>query len=230
MPTGSDLRDLFHGADGSGPGLDAGRIIRRARRRRTPRVVAVTAGALLVVAAVVVPVAGIGLSRGGAASSAGSVPDPSRSDLGTGGRSEGMKTPAAPPRDACAAPTPALARSAIDLSLDAGEAAVGAPVSGTLVLTATGEAREVRVTGPVALTVQTADGTVVWSGTTDLGSPTLSLAGGAEARLPFTVRVLDCESGSVLPAGDYRIAASAPVSIDGAPAIRVGDAGALRIG
>ena len=229
MPTGSELRDLFRRPDGSGPGIDAGQVIRRARRRRTPRVVAVGGGALLVVAAVVVPVAGIGLPRGGAASSAGSAPDPTRSDLGVGGRPEGMKTPAARPQDACAAPVPAPAAGPIELSLDAGDTAVGAPVTGVLVLTGSADAAGIRITGPVALTVRSAEGTVVWSGTADLGSPTLSLAGGAEARLPFTVRVVDCASGSVLPAGDYRIAASAPVSVDGAPAIRIGGDGALRI-
>lgn len=230
MPTESDLRDLFRGPDGDGSQLDAGEIIRRAHHRRTPKVVAATAGALLVVAAVVVPVATLGLERGGS-TVAGAGSSSSSPDLGrTGGRSDGLKAPAAPLRQsACAAPSPAPSDASLGASVDALDAEVGDPVSGALVLRGSAATSEVRVTGPVALTLLRGDA-VVWSGSTDLGSPRLSLSAGGEARLPFTVRVSDCDSGAVLPAGEYRIVASVPVAVDGASAQRVRGDGTLRIG
>ena len=227
MPTESDLRNQFRGPEGDGERIDAGEIIRRAHRRRAPKVVAATAGALLIVAAVAVPVAGLGIARpsGGSASSAGSTG--SAHDAGTPGRSEDLRVPATPEEKACTSPAPAPTDDAVAVSVDTADATVGGPVSGAVVLR--GSASDARVTGPVSLTVLRGD-TALWSGTADVGTPRLALTAGGEARLTFSVAVVDCASGAAVPAGRYRIVAALPVSVDGATAERIGGEGVLRIG
>jgi hypothetical protein len=220
--------------------IDVDAVLRRARARRRPRVIAAVSGGVLAVAAIAAPVVAVSLPHSAAmtAGSAASAPDTS-----PGGESApGTRSLTASPAEAlqrCGAPLaqpePAvsgLVATVSPLTATVGER--GVPVEVTLTNTGT-----TRVTGSAAATAAIAlsrgDGTVIWhtSGPTPLVAVTVDLAPGASLRLGATLQPVVCTAsdetaaatGGALPRdlpdaapGDYRISAAIAFMPDGGTA------------
>jgi hypothetical protein len=256
VATGSDLRDLLHdddGARGSG-GLDADAVIRRAKRRRLPRQLAVGGIGVLAVIAVAVPSVAVARAFLGGSGAAGSstqsqgIPGgvTGQSDGGTLGRndtpSEGSGAGGAV--GSCTAPDQAPATGGLSVTVAFPDPAAGAgAVDGTVTIANGGTTT---VSGWLASSptiVLRKDGRVaaIAVGALPRAATRIDLAPGQSLAYPVSLPLVGCESGHPpLGAGGYAAGASiqfttsapgtgttdssAEVTLVGGPS------GALRIG
>lgn len=236
MPTDFNLGDLLRSGDGPTTAkIDVDAVIRRARRRRAPRVVGT---ALASVLAVVVIVGGgilglphlVGVSSGGSASSAvdssGTVPKPQTAP-GGGTASGGAETDGA---TRCGFPPPGLTPTPNGLVLTVkfpGSTAPGQRVTGIATLTNTGPRRVSGASGPPIIALSRS-GIVIWHNNTSDPVPLrmIDLKPGASVTYDVAIVPLDCgpkddPSGEVrdglpaAPSGSYSVSASITVTVAG---------------
>ncbi len=217
MATESDLRSLLRDDEpGSAPGpIDVDAVLRRARRRRRPRAVALAVGGALAASAVLGPVVALGTAGGGGVAITA---DAGMESLGGG------DAPAAPATEdearalaglACGAEPAVAAAAAEGLALETRDVDLD---SGALVLALRNDGSE-RLRGvlasPSAATLAR-DGLVVAVG--DAGPPTprpFDLAPGAEIALALPIALASC--GDELAAGPADLVVVAQVRLDGSP-------------
>ncbi|GAB3032762.1 hypothetical protein GCM10027052_07220 [Parafrigoribacterium mesophilum] len=243
MPTESELRQWLHDQGATLPAhreLDAGRIIRRSKRRRLPRQIGVGGATTLAVAGIAVggftglkPVLQGTATTSGASQSldrGGSELAPAR-DLGTG-------TPAQAPMPAqglnlCGSPVASVPpdRSGLVLTphFPSSVPANGEPVDGTVTLTNTGTTTVTGSTAASAVITVSDGGIVLWhsNGPTIMLARLIDLAPGQSMDLPAFFSPLRCEAGDDKPegfpdnlpplaAGRYQVGALLGVSRGGA--------------
>jgi hypothetical protein len=224
-----NLGDLLRSADAATTGrINADAVIRRARRRRVPRLVG---AALASVCAVVVVVGGavyglgnLAVSTNGTASSAvdsgGTVP---QAQPGTSG--SGM---AVASRCGYAAPQLSSTASGLVVTLDFPSTTTrGGVVTGVVTLTNAGAQRVTGSTGAPIITLSR-NGIVVWHTDAAIPAPLrqLDLAHGASTSFQVVLSPLLCSKGDdrsgglradlpPAPAGQYQVSASVVVSVAG---------------
>lgn len=203
MPDDLDLHALLRRqADSADPvPLDTEAVIRRSRRRRTPRVAAASGAFCLIT---------LGLGVSGITALQSTVPAVTSS----GGGPEGAADEAAPPADRGAAPQTepvnpcggALATATADpgISLTAVFPAEARPddaeVSGEVVLTNTGDKRLTGSTPSVVTVTLSRDGTVYWhtSGVMVMSVTVIDLAPGESVRYPAAFTPARCADEATL--------------------------------
>ena len=229
MPDELNLGDLLRSADTATTGkINADAVIRRARRRRVPRLVG---AALVSVCAVVVVVGGavyglgnLAISTNGTASSAvdsgGTVPKTQPDTSGSGMLAASRCGYVAPQLS----PTTNGLVVALDLPSTVGR---GGVVTGVVTLTNTGAQRVTGSTGVPVITLSQ-NGIVVWH--TDAGTAAslrqFDLSHGASTTFQVVLSPLLCSKGDEssgelrtdlppAPAGEYQVSASVVVAIAG---------------
>ena len=205
MPDERDLRELFARA-APGAAVDTTTVIRRSRRRRLPKCIAMgSAGALAVIGFGVLGVQAIlplGSATSGVSMQADSLAESASPYSITGDAAPDAATLRM--LDVCGAPAPAPTSADPAVTLESpGASAVEVVLTST---TATASA----VASPRILFV--ADGIVVGAGTPDgMAAGTVDpLQAGRSLRLPVTFAATDC-AGQPLPSGGYDLIAAVDV-------------------
>ncbi|WBU38265.1 hypothetical protein [Homoserinibacter sp. YIM 151385] len=229
-----ELRERMLGGEDALPSIDVDRVLRRARARRAPRVVAVSAVGVLAAVGIAVPVAvgGIGSGAMTAADERSDVlgtpeaAQPQRGeDAGAGGQADSAASAAAALSRCGAAPAPASSPLGLELTVQVDRAPAGSEqLTGTARLENTGDDAVVGVASAVSMTIS-AESTVLWhsNGGRDLVSVPIELAPGEQASFPVLLEPRRCgsadETGEAfredlppLPAGRY--AASGALGVE----------------
>lgn len=229
MATESDLRDLLRGPDPEGPAIDVDAVLRRARSRRRPRVIAASAAGALALVGVLTPVAFLAWPGEEAALIAA---EESAADSDAGGATELALPIAAEALDACGAPLAELPQDPVLVlemaALSAPSGAESIPVE--VVLRNVGPDPITGVARPVpAIAVAASDGIVQWRAVGESADPILlSLAPGESMTFTATIDPVACPAGdgtdpAAVPAdllaagpGTYLVRAALDVTPDGA--------------
>ena len=233
----SELRAALHGRnDAPAPSIDANEVIRRARRRRSPRQIAVGSVTALAVAAIVV----VGVNAGqlfprivGAASDSASAPESATSGGALGGPadlSSGKDTGQS--LNKCGSETPNIPSNslklAVDVSFPASVPANGQTVKGTVTLINTGTERVTGVTRVMPIVAVSQGGLIVWhSRIVDMSSGALvDLGPGQSKQFRVGIQLVTCspddDSGGgfsmdlpELAPGSYQVGAVVSLVLDG---------------
>jgi hypothetical protein len=253
MPSESELREQLHVDESTGAAIDLDSVLRRARTRRRPRVVAAAALGSLAVIGIVVPVSlGVaGQFSSGSASSA-SAPElsaPQKDSGATGGTAGGAPSIQRAPADKINLCTGSVADAApaengLRLTVAAVDASAGdRDIPVTVTLTNTGSAPFHGSASPFpALTLSRA-GIVLWhsNGAVPQLAELIDLAPGASVTFSTSFEPLVCGTvddqrssfRSGLPEagpGSYRLSAALDVTgDDGSTVLVTGPAAAVRL-
>jgi len=242
VPTEAELRDLMHGDDAEPGALNTARIIRKAKARRRPKVLAagVVGGVAAAGALAFVLPAALGLGGGLASSGGGSAADESASDDAStlkfaDGPESATVALSASTLELCGEPVAAVEPDAGGLVLTV--APVDAPVDAawietTVTLTNTGDTTVEGTTAATASLTLSDDGTVLWhtNGPAAPNEVGVDLDPGESLSYSGTFRPVQCSSDDEdssdgfpadLPAvapGSYRLSAAIDlIPVDGSP-------------
>jgi hypothetical protein len=260
MPTESELRDWLHG-EGSQPPvvreLDAGRIIRRSKRRRLPRQVGVGGVMTLAVAGIAVGgISGLKTFLPGASMTSGA-----SQSLDKGGseqaptRDSGAPTQGAVPTQGeiaaerinlCGGPVASVPPNSSGLVLTphfpSDAPANGEPVTGAVTLTNTGTTTVTGSTAANAVITVSQQGIVLWhsNGPTIMLAKMVDLAPGQSMDYEASFTPVRCDADSDKPeglpdnlpplgAGDYQVSALIAVNRGSATSVVGGESVTIRL-
>lgn len=251
MPTESDLRDRLLGDEPPRGRIDVDLVVRRARARRRPRLVAgagigvLAAGGILTPALLVGGIGGVGLGGMAASEEDAGTPDSIGEQGATGpadtlaGDDGGRAESGRGTLDdvlACAAPLggPGPTVEGLATALPAIEATAGAPIPARVLLVNTG-AEPLRGTVSMPVLALVLDGDVVGRAApgTDAAPVAFDLDPGESVELATTVEPTACGAsgrGVPLAPGDYELSAVVDVVLDsGESALAGGPSAPVRL-
>jgi len=209
VPTEAELRDLMHGDDAEPGALNTASIIRKAKARRRPRLVAAgvaggvaAAGALAFVLPAALGIGGGALSvAGGSAADEGAAGDDASTlreyDGPESATSLALSAELLNPCGSTVAETGSDAWATGLVVAPVDTTARTEPIETDVTLTNTADTT-ITTNGPVYLTFAV-DGTVLWQGRGSLDVVRFELDPGASARIPVTFEAVQCapdESGA----------------------------------